>query len=300
MDLQKAYCGSFKVWGKEDKDAKFKFAARVIAESMSRTKIEVKASSDIGGDFPTGAGLVFAHGECFHTNTEALHNLVEDARVTCGRHAIVLMYDYDKPPFAIIGTGNIRMVEPNGEHYLKPYGPQGTFAFRFDSLLSHLSIMRGYRTETARYPYPLPPGRILPAQNPDEAVRGGVYFYGSLNQCPKEGRGKWIPCNYADMSQRLHAVKYPILAAFSETAVIATTAAKCATFDISIAARELPKLVWALVGKFGWWITRGVVGCVSHSCNFHSEWCRVYSRLVRTNASRRMQIWIKRLMDSPR
>ena len=104
------------------------------------------------------------------------------------------------------------------------------------------------------------------------------------------------------MVARTHegGLKYPILAASSETAVIATTAAKCATFDISIAARELPKIVWALVGKFAWWITRGVVGCVSHSCNFHSKWCRVYSRLVRTNASRRMQIWIKRLMSNPR
>jgi len=114
------------------------------------------------------------------------------------------MYDYDKPTFGIYDTGQIRMVEPDGEHYLKPYSSQGTFAFRFDSLLSHLSIMKGYHSEKALYP--LPQGRVLPAAMTDEAVRGGVYFYGSLNQCPKAGRGKWLPSNHEVMSERMQSI----------------------------------------------------------------------------------------------
>ena len=65
--------------------------------------------------------------------------------------------------------------------------------------------MKGYYKDKA--PYPLPQGRILPAASTDEAVKGGVYFYGSLNQCPKHGRGKWLPCNYDYLDQpRLEAV----------------------------------------------------------------------------------------------
>ena len=68
----------------------------------------------------------------------------------------------------------------------------------------------------------------------------------------------------------------------------------------SSAAQALPRIVWALVGKFSWWVTRGVVGSVSHGCNFHSEWGRLYSWLVRNNSSKRMQIWLKRITENPR
>jgi hypothetical protein len=68
----------------------------------------------------------------------------------------------------------------------------------------------------------------------------------------------------------------------------------------SSAAQALPRIVWALVGKFSWWVTRGVFGSVSHGCNFHSEWGRQYSWLVRNNSSKRMQIWLKRITEYPR
>ena len=83
------------------------------------------------------------------------------------------------------------MVEPNGEHYLKPYGAKGTLAFRQDTVLSRVSVMHGSDEEKTNYP--LAPGRTLPAISTDTAVKGGIYFYGSLGMCPSEGQGKWTP-----------------------------------------------------------------------------------------------------------
>ena len=74
--------------------------------------------------------------------------------------------------------------------------------FRFDGVLPHLVIMRGACPDS---PYGLKPGQFLPASNTDEAVRGGVYFYGSLNACPLSGPGKWKPCNLETLNPQLRA-----------------------------------------------------------------------------------------------
>ena len=86
-------------------------------------------------------------------------------------------------------AGQIRLVRPDGR-YTKYYDASGTIAFRFDSVLSHLSILHGAYPNS---PCSLKPGQLLPAEHTDEAVRGGVYFYGSLNACPKSGSGHWKP-----------------------------------------------------------------------------------------------------------
>ena len=170
--------------------------------------IRVTASADIGGSFPTGASPIFTHTECKGTSSQSQFHrsvtLENNAQELCGEHAIVLLYDYDMPPLETFQEGWIRMVDEDGVHYTKPYGISGTKAFRFDSWLSHLSIMKGYDNANANYP--LPPGRILPASATDEAVKGGVYFYGSLNMCPQEGGRKWRPYNVRKINRELHSV----------------------------------------------------------------------------------------------
>ena len=93
-----------------------------------------------------------------------------------------------------------------GRHYLKHYGIDHTYAFRFDSLLSQLSVMRGYKDNFEEERYPLLLGRLCPAACTDESVRGGVCFYGSLCMCPKQGNGKWLPYNRVMMSPRMASV----------------------------------------------------------------------------------------------
>ena len=53
--------------------------------------------------------------------------------------------------------------------------------------------------------YALPPGSVLPARHTDESIRAAAYFYGPLDMCPKEGKGKW---GVYDKDQTLpHALK---------------------------------------------------------------------------------------------
>ena len=191
MDLEKAYKDYFPLNGNKTDDAKIVFAARVTAETMRGLNIETSASADIGGDFPADVNGVFVHEKCVQTQTHETRTLREDVQKLCGKHAIVLKYEYHKPSLGKFEAGYIRMVDPNGEHYQKTYGAKGTFAFRLDSVLSHVSVMHGYDEEKANYP--LAPGRLLPAITTDTAVKGGIYFYGSLGMCPIGGQGKWTP-----------------------------------------------------------------------------------------------------------
>ena len=65
-------------------------------------------------------------------------------------------------------------------------------AFRQDSVLSHCCIMKGVEGTCAKAKYELPLGRLLSAKSSDESVRGGVHFYGALENChsnPEETDG---------------------------------------------------------------------------------------------------------------
>ena len=169
MDLEKAFHTDLEV--SKQPVSKVKFAAIIHAGAMSAMGIRVSTSTDIGEGYDTGVNPIFTH-KCVHTSTNEQHVLFEDAREFCGEDAIVIMYEYAKPPLAMSGDGEIRMVDPDGHHYKKKYSSQGTFAFRYDSYLSHLSIMKGYHKDKA--PYPLPQGRILPASSTDESVKGAI------------------------------------------------------------------------------------------------------------------------------
>jgi hypothetical protein len=133
--------------------------------------------------------------------------ITENVREICGDSAVVLMYDSGRPYFSSSAPGQIRLlVRPQhgegGNRYVKHYTGGGTIAFRFDSVLSHLGIMHGACSES---PHCLQPGQVLPAFYTDEAVKGGVYFYGSLNTCPRSGTGKWKPCNHEILHRQLRS-----------------------------------------------------------------------------------------------
>ena len=166
--------------------------ARLLAETVKGLNVHVSASQDIGGEFRDQdlCDAHFEHTECYSTvpgKEDEMWTLTEKVEDICGAGSVVLKYDYGCPTFSSTEKGQIRLVMPNKRHYLKYYGATGTFAFRLDSVLSHVSIMHGAFPES---PYSLKPGQLLPAQHTDEGVKGGLYFYGSLFACPKTGQGK--------------------------------------------------------------------------------------------------------------
>ena len=131
------------------------------------------------------------HGECKPTahGHNDTHNLTEELKKVCGPGAVWLQYDYEKPGFQESSKGEIRLVLDE-KRYTKPYQSDGTIAFRYDTVLSHISIMHGAFPELR---YGLQPGQVLPAKDTDEGVQGGTYFYGSLQSCRQSGQGKWTP-----------------------------------------------------------------------------------------------------------
>ena len=165
--------------------------ARAVAEAVKGLDVKVSTSQDVGGGFPVENMEYFVHKDCRSTHSEAswddIWTLRESVAEVCGDDAVALRYDYDYPRFASTSPGQIRLLMPDKRRYTKFYESNGTFAFRFDSVLSHLSIMRGNFPEA---PYGLKPGQLLPAQHTDESVKGGLYFYGSLFACRTSGQGK--------------------------------------------------------------------------------------------------------------
>ena len=131
------------------------------------------------------------HENCARTTSEdnERDTVTENLQEECGEGTVYLAYDYETPFFESTDAGQIRLVKQD-HRYIKYYDASGTIAFRFDSVLSHLSILHGAYPNS---PCSLKPGQLLPAEHTDEAVRGGVYFYGSLNACPKSGSGHWKP-----------------------------------------------------------------------------------------------------------
>ena len=148
--------------------------------------------ADLGIQISAGP-LDITHEACYSTKQDGSAGsprmLVENIVDICGEGAVYMHYDYDVPPWEGSSPGQIRILS-GGERYLKAMDATGTLAFRQDSILTHLSMLAGFRPHA---PYGLRPGELLPAQFTDAAVKGGVYFYGALAACPRSGPGKWVP-----------------------------------------------------------------------------------------------------------
>ena len=179
---------------------------RIFAEALNYLKIPVSTNRPIGGDFTTFKNQSFEHESCIPTHSphDDPQTMIENLERICGDETVHFKYSYKQPMFASSEPGKIRLLLENpkfnrrepDKKYTKSYSASGTLAFRFDSVLSHLSILNG---AFPNMPYGLKPGQLLPAQNTDESVKGGLYFYGSLWACRQYGQGRWrVPQNLFD------------------------------------------------------------------------------------------------------
>ena len=129
-------------------------AAEIVAAGMRPLGIRVTSSSE-------NEQFIFTHENCVPTsdhNSGSSFTFEEDVREVCGQHSIVLSYEYQREPFTHFGGGQIRVVDVDNARCVKYYKAGGTNAFRFDSFLSHMSIMRGTPCKAAAYH--LPQGRV--------------------------------------------------------------------------------------------------------------------------------------------
>ena len=179
---------------------------RILAEALNYLKIQVSTNRPMGEHFTTFKNQDFEHTSC--TPTLSPHDdpqtMIENLERICGDETVHFKYSYQHLMFASSEPGNIRLLLENpdfnrkdhGKKYIKKYNASGTLAFRFDSVFSHLNMLNG---AFPNLPYGLKPGQLLPAQNTDESVKGGLYFYGSLWACRQAGQGKWkVPQNLFD------------------------------------------------------------------------------------------------------
>ena len=153
--------------------------------------IQVVSNKKIGS-FNTFDGEKIEHENCYLSNSNSQRGegqqKVEYVAKVVGDEAVRFLYNYRQPMFKQSQGGQIR-VSLSDDNYLKKFDSDGTFAFRFDSVLSHLCMMHGAYHDL---PYGLKPGQLLPARHTDETVGAGTYFYGSLKSCRQAGDGHWI------------------------------------------------------------------------------------------------------------
>ena len=177
--------------------------------------------------FKSLTAQIFVHENCARTTSEdnERDTVTENLQEVCGEGTVYLAYDYETPFFESTYAGQIRLVKQD-HRYIKYYDASGTIAFRFDSVLSHFSMLHGAYPDS---PCSLKPGQLLPAEHTDEAVRGGVYFYGSLHACPKSGPGHWMPSLQGEKAEhRKQFCSLGVISVLKVTKVIAgPTSKKC-------------------------------------------------------------------------
>ena len=156
----------------------------LLAEAVNYLGFDVSSNIEIEGEFSNfnspgfdhpNSVLTYPYNGSYETLSEHLNNVLS-------QNAIWLYYgNEDSSRFTSPREGQIRLLMSNDWRYIKKYKATGTFAFRTESLLSHLSTLHG--AFPTKMPYALKPGQLPPARHTDENIRGGVYFYGSLHAC---------------------------------------------------------------------------------------------------------------------
>ena len=156
----------------------------LLAEAVNYLGFDVSSNKKIEGRFNNfdspgfdhpNSVLTYPYNGSYETLSEHLNNVLS-------QNAIWLYYgNEDFSRFTSPREGQIRLLMSNDWRYIKKYEATGTFAFRTESLLSHLSTLHG--AFPTKMPYALKPGQLPPARYTDESVKGGVYFYGSLHAC---------------------------------------------------------------------------------------------------------------------
>ena len=156
----------------------------LLAEAVNYLGFDVSSNKEIKGEFNNfnSPGFEHRHSVLTYPYSGSYETLSEDLNNVFGQNAIWLHYgNEDSSRFTSPRKGQIRLLMPNDWRYIKKYEATGTFAFRTESLLSHLSTLHG--AFPTKMPYALKPGQLPPARHTDENIRGGVYFYGSLHAC---------------------------------------------------------------------------------------------------------------------
>ena len=156
----------------------------LLAEAVNYLGFDVSSNKEIEGEFSNFNSPGFDHPNSVLTYpySGSYETLSEDLNNVFGQNAIWLHYgNEDSSRFTSPRKGQIRLLMPNDWRYIKKYEATGTFAFRTESLLSHLSTLHG--AFPTKMPYALKPGQLPPERHTDENIRGGVYFYGSLHAC---------------------------------------------------------------------------------------------------------------------
>ena len=147
--------------------------------------IQVGSNQDSRSGFNTFDGKEIPQENCRPSNSQGSEgqSLSEHLADMCGNQAVRFEYYYKRQMFKKGERRKIR-VSLLHENYVKRFSLDDTFAFRFDTVLSHLCIMHRTYYDLR---YGLKPGQLLPARHTDEAVKGGINFYGSLSSCRKSG-----------------------------------------------------------------------------------------------------------------
>ena len=174
--------------------------AYAMAVAISSLQVKVTSSHSLGPLFCVDANLrQVVHRQCSHTKTHVTSDVTEVLNLGDTR----LQYDYEFGNFRAASAGQVRVVAKN-HRYTKPVPTSGTYAFRSDSLISHLSMMKGYLPGLDGGF--LPPGRASSSAGTDATIQAGVYAYGSLEQCPRSGPGKWSIQSSAVVSEALRSI----------------------------------------------------------------------------------------------
>ena len=136
---------------------------RILADTVNALGIGFSASRDIGGEFQVIDRTDFVHENCARTTSgyNERDTVTENLQEVCGEGTVYLAYDYETPFSESTDEGQIRLVKQD-HRYIKYYDASGTIAFRFDSVLSHLSILHGAYPES---PCSLKAGQLLPAEH---------------------------------------------------------------------------------------------------------------------------------------
>ena len=181
--------------------------ASMISQILRSFGVSVCSSHDIGDDsklLEQHEISSFLTRDLYHTKKEVEETVTESVRDIYGEGSTLLLYSYKQTP----------MVAPDGMSQLRCYLPKhpskpgtftmavdstvGTWATRFDSLISHLCVMKGFPDAGCgemdpNFDFRLPTGRLAPAVYTDEQVRAAGYCYGTLAAVPDSGDGHWTP-----------------------------------------------------------------------------------------------------------
>ena len=118
----------------------------LLAEAVNYLGFDVSSNKEIEGRFNNfdspgfdhpNSVLTYPYNGSYETLSEHLNNVLS-------QNAIWLYYgNEDSSRFTSPREGQIRLLMSNDWRYIKKYEATGTFAFRTESLLSHLSTLHG-------------------------------------------------------------------------------------------------------------------------------------------------------------